>query len=65
MRTETYLNDSYFRPSLQEHIKEYRKAVRHLTVFSDTLDLGLTEEDLETLREVLRLIKKGKVQISL
>jgi integrase len=63
MRTETYLNDSYFRPSLQEHIKEYRKAVRHLTVFSDTLDLGLTEEDLETLREVLRLIKKGKIKV--
>ena len=28
-----YLNDSYFRPDLKEHLNEYRKAVDSLTIF--------------------------------
>jgi len=29
-----YLNDSYFRPELSEHLTEYRKAVSSLLIFN-------------------------------
>jgi len=66
MRVETYLNDSYFRPSLEYHVKEYRKAVPYLTIFSNiNMESILTKEDLETLKEILRLAKMGKIHIDL
>jgi integrase len=43
-----YLNDSYFRPDLKEHLSEYRKAVLGLTVF----DTGAKKDkEIEELRE--------------
>jgi len=46
-----YLNDSYFRPDLQTHIEEYRKAVSHLQVFEqDTKKLSELEKDMEALK---------------
>ena len=33
VRQEEYLNDSYFRPSTEQHLKEYRKAAFSLSVF--------------------------------
>jgi site-specific recombinase XerD len=34
-RQDQYLNDSYFRPSLEENVAEYRKAVGELQVFEN------------------------------
>ena len=66
MRVETYLNDSYFRPSLKDHIEEYRKAVPNLTIFSGINSrIVITDEDLEFLRELIRLAKAGKIRFVL
>ena len=46
-----YLNDSYFRPEIKDHITEYRKAISHLQVFEqDTKKLGELEKDMEALK---------------
>ena len=51
-----YLNDSYFRPDLKEHLAEYRKAVLSLTVF----DTGARKDkEIEELRE--RMMKLENV----
>jgi integrase len=51
-----YLNDSYFRPDLKEHLSEYRKAVLSLTVF----DTGARKDkELDELRE--RMMKLENV----
>lgn len=51
-RQEEYLNDSYFRPSTEQHLKEYRKAALSLSVFKEsdlTLEMdGLKKEFAET-----------------
>ena len=51
-----YLNDSYFRPDIKEHLTEYRKAVSGLTVF----DTGVNKDkEIAELRE--RMMKLENV----
>ena len=57
--TNQYLDDSYFRPELKDHLIEYRKAVSQLQVFEqDTKkleDLEKGMEDLKTQNLILKL----------
>lgn len=46
-----YLNDSYFRPDLQAHLTEYRRAVSNLEVFSDQ---GINAKKLSELEQKLQ-----------
>jgi len=47
-----YLNDSYFRPELSEHLTEYRKAVSSLLIFNPDLEaLEKAKGDIEALRQ--------------
>jgi hypothetical protein len=46
-----YLNDSYFRPEIKDHLTEYRKVVSHLQVFEqDSKKLGELEKDMDALK---------------
>ena len=49
-KSDEYLNDSYFRPELQSHIKEYRKAVADLSIFEE----GINSEKLSNLEKDLK-----------
>lgn len=60
-----YLNDSYFRPELKEHLNEYRKAVSHLQVFQFTDDkkiddlkvrLESRDKELEEVKSQLQVL---------
>lgn len=62
---EHYLNDSYFRATVQEHLAEYRKVAPYLTIFG-TIDVVKVEEfqrlrnEMEKLRAmVAELAQKG------
>lgn len=46
VRQDEYLNDSYFRPTIESHIAEYRKAVESLTIFD------VSEETNRRIREL-------------
>jgi len=57
-----YLNDSYFRPELKEHLAEYRKAVASLTVFDANTreiekNLEAKDREIETLKSRLGAIE--------
>ena len=56
-KQDQYLNDSYFRPSLEAHLEEYRKAVPALEVFEMTLAESRSKE-LETLKAELEEMKQ-------
>jgi integrase len=62
-----YLNDSYFRPDLQAHISEYRKAVPSLTVFNvnhaeiDELKRKSEDKDKEIQELKARMMKLENV----
>jgi integrase len=74
-----YLNDSYFRPELKEHITEYRKAISKLTVYDTIgqerinhieeenkklkLSLSRIEKKLENLQEYPKLTAQEQVQL--
>lgn len=60
---DTYLNDSYFRPGLEDHLREYRKAVPNLTVFRETLPFSA--EEVEKLKRIVRLLEMGKAKLQL
>lgn len=55
-----YLNDSYFRPELNEHIKEYRKAIPSLTVFQavDERKLGDLRNQVADMQKKLTMMGK-------
>ena len=55
----TYLNDSYFRPSLEENANEYRKAVSALQVFSKE-ENGETATEIQQLKEQLAQMQEWK-----
>ena len=47
-----YLDDSYFRPELKDHLTEYRKAISHLQVFEiDVNKLSNLETEVERLKK--------------
>jgi len=54
VRQEEYLNDSYFRPTMEQNLKEYRKAALALSVF-ETADLS--NEVLELKAKMARIEK--------
>jgi integrase len=56
--TSEYLNDAYFRPDLQTHLNEYRKAVSSLLIFKEPEDKNLVatikeQEDMK--KEIVEL----------
>jgi integrase len=58
-KKEEYLNDSYFRATVEEHLKQYRKAIPSLTVFSDV------QLEAEELRHKIAELEKllGRVAV--
>jgi integrase len=63
--TNQYLDDSYFRPELKDHLIEYRKAVSQLQVFEqDTKKLGDLEKGMKELKEQNLLLKLTIQQIA-
>jgi integrase len=49
-----YLNDSYFRPEIKDHITEYRKAISHLQVFQlDQSRIYELESETQLLKQQL------------
>jgi len=65
-RRDEYLNDAYFRSPLEEHLREYRKAVPYLTIFTEKTEtvLDISEEDIGVLKKLLKLMKEGKITIT-
>jgi integrase len=60
-RQEEYLNDSYFRPSLQTHLEEYRKAIPSLEIFELTIaetTIGDLKKRLAEMEEWKKAIEK-------
>jgi len=51
-RADQYLNDSYFRPEIKDHVSEYRKAEKALTIFKEYAPQDLA--DLRTENEAMR-----------
>jgi integrase len=69
VRQEEYLNDSYFRPSMEQHLEEYRKAASALSIFemadmASITGLPLSESEWNELKKLLSLMKEGKVTIT-
>jgi integrase len=53
-----YLNDSYFRPELQVHLAEYRKAVSSLQIFEvDRKEIEKAKGDIEQLKRQNELLQ--------
>jgi len=61
-RHDEYLNDAYFRSPLEEHLREYRKAVPYLTVFTEKPELTLSREEIETLKVLLKKMMHGEIK---
>lgn len=61
-KQDQYLNDSYFRPSIEAHLEEYRKAVPALEVFEMTL-LESRSKELETLKAKLEELEQWKTVV--
>jgi len=55
--SETYMDDAYFKAALQEHVKEYRKVIPHLTLKTVT---AKQQEDLRKEVEALKLKLKNR-----
>ena len=58
-----YLNDSYFRPDLKEHLAEYRKAVSSLTVFE--VSRGIMDKAKSDIEHLKRENEELKSKIDL
>jgi integrase len=56
----TYLNDSYFRPTLEENANEYRKAVSALQVFSKEDGTEKNLEEFEAMKQRLAEMEQWK-----
>jgi hypothetical protein len=61
-RQDQYLNDAYFRSPMEQHVAEYRKAVPHLTVFQAKVEVGLSREEVEALKALLRRMMEGEIK---
>ena len=61
-RQSEYLNDAYFRSPLEEHLREYRKAMPYLTVFTEKPELTLSREEIETLKVLLKKMMHGEIK---
>lgn len=60
-----YLDDSYFRPELKDHLTEYRKAVSQLQVFEqDTKKINDLEKDMKDLKTQNLILKLTLEQIT-
>jgi len=55
VKQEEYLNDSYFRPSKEAHVQEYRKAIPSLTIFEST-ELETLKSEVSKLEPLIRLV---------
>jgi len=64
VRQEEYLNDSYFRPSTEQHLEEYRKAVISLSIFEVDAKTALFGTKLEKLEAELENIHKAIAELA-
>jgi len=53
-KQDTYLNDSYFRPEMNSHTAEYRKAVESLTIFETGNLANVRARELNDIIDVQR-----------